>query len=49
MKVEEIMKVVQKGAVESRHCWEVEVTSGSVYTDDQNHWDFINDVMKGYV
>lgn len=47
--VAEIMKDIKKGAADARHCCYDSVISGCVYINDQKHWDFINEVMSGFV
>jgi sphinganine-1-phosphate aldolase len=49
MPVEEIMKVIKKGGEDARHCWKTNVISGCVYTNDEEHWKFINECMAPYV
>lgn len=45
----EVTKIVAGREEEARHCWTEAKVSGCVYTDDQKHWDFVNDAMKRYV
>lgn len=47
--VEQIMAEVKRGEKESQVCWLDNKTSGSVYTSDVKHWDFINEVMSRFV
>ena len=44
-----IMKRVLKGEKDSKHCYLESRISGAVYIGDQQHWDFVNDIMKRYV
>jgi len=43
------MAEVKRGEKESQVCWLDNKTSGSVYTSDVKHWDFINEVMSRFV
>lgn len=49
MALDQIMKRVTKGEIESRHTYTDAKISGCVYTPDQSHWDFVSDVMRRYI
>ena len=49
MPVDQLMKLMNKGEKESRHCWDDAKISGCVYIDVQKHWDFVNSIMNKFV
>lgn len=49
MPIQELNKIITNGEKVCRESWLDRKPSGSVYTDEVAHWDFINDVMTKYV